>query len=39
LGSILNHCRLKIDNDELLLNDYIMHLIIIQNNKAFIQIK
>jgi hypothetical protein len=39
LGSILNHCRLKIDNNELLLNDYIMHLIIIQNNKAFIQIK
>jgi hypothetical protein len=39
LGVILNHCRLKIDNHELFLNDYIMHMIIIKNNKAFIQIK
>jgi hypothetical protein len=39
LGSILNHCRLKIDKQEVLLTDYILYLTLIKMNKAFIQIR
>lgn len=39
LGSILNHCRLKIDKQELLLTDYILYLTLIKMDKAFKQIK
>jgi hypothetical protein len=39
LGGILNHCRLKIDKQELLLTDYILYLSLIKMDKAFKQIK
>lgn len=39
VGEILNHVRIKIEGKELNLMDYIYHLAVLKNNKAFIQIK
>ena len=39
IGEILNHVRIKIENQEIKLTDYIYHLAVLKNNKAFIQIK
>jgi hypothetical protein len=39
VGEILNHVRIKMEDKELNLIDYIYHLAVLKNNKAFIQIK
>jgi hypothetical protein len=39
IGNIINHCRLKIEEKEILLTDYLIQLAIIKINKAFTQIK
>ena len=39
IGEILNHVRIKIEGQEVNLTDYIYHLSVLKNNKAFIQVK
>jgi len=39
VGEILNHVRIKMEDTEINLTDYIYHLAVLKNNKAFIQIK